>query len=84
MAYLRFMIDFAIPEDPNGTLVGGLKIPTILADKIPVIRQAILNLKGYAENINEGLPNEEETTKAKWHICRHDQTDPPPCVEVDI
>ncbi len=73
MAFLRFELSLAVKEDPTGTLVAGIKIPTALATKIPAIRQAVQTLKSYASKINEGQPNEEATTRAVFHICRHDE-----------
>ena len=72
MALLRFNLDLAIPEDPAGTLVAGVKINSLLAQKIPDIRDAIRGLKSYATKINAGQLNEEITVKASWHICHHD------------
>ena len=43
-------------------------------------------LRNSAEKINAGLPNEENTTKATWHICKHDEAIPENCslTEVEI
>jgi len=30
----------------------------------------------YSERINEGKENEEDTIKAKFHICKHDIGEP--------
>ncbi len=73
MAFLRFEISLAVKEDPTGTLVAGIKIPTALATKIPAIRQAIQTLKSFASKINAGKPNEENTVRFKRHICHHDE-----------
>ena len=83
MSYLKVEISLAIPGDTNGTLVlagkdeqgnpvGGIKIPTALAKKLPAIRTAIKDLKSYARKINEGQPNEEMTVQADVLICHHD------------
>jgi len=72
MPGLRFTLDLYIPEDPNGTLVAGVKIPTALATRIPAIRQAIQDFKSYATRINVGKPGEELTVKATYHVCHHD------------
>ncbi len=72
MAGLRFRLDLFIPEDPNGTLVAGVKIPTVLTSQVPTIRQGIRFLKGYARKINVGAANEEMTVRAVFHTCRHD------------
>lgn len=63
MSYLRFMIDLAIKEP----------IPDELSEQLDVIRTHIRTLKSYASKINEGLLNEEDTTRAKYHKCRHDE-----------
>ena len=76
MSLIRFNLDLAIPEDPNGTLVAGVKINSSLAQKIPAIRNAIRALKAYAVKINAGAVNEEATVKASWHICHHDENKP--------
>ena len=36
-------------------------------------RALILQGKVYAEKINAGLDNEENTVSARYHICRHDE-----------
>ena len=84
MPYLRFTLDLAIPEDSTGTLMAGIKIPTALANRIPAIRQGILDLKSYARKINAGAAHEEMTVKATWHVCYHDEANPQPCAEQDI
>ena len=68
-----------VPESATGTVVAGVKIPTALANKIPAIRQAILDLKAYASKINEGQPNEEMSVKATYHKCYHNETPTKPC-----
>lgn len=81
MAGLRFQLDLYVDEDPTGTLVAGVKIPTALAGKIPVIRDAIRVLKSCASKINEGKDNEEATITAKYHVCYHNEVPPKPCGE---
>lgn len=84
MSCLRFELSLAIPEDPNGTLilattdedgnpVGGIRINSTLASKLPEIKTAIQRLKALSININEGQPNEEKTTRAIYRICYHDE-----------
>ena len=63
MALWRCNIQLAIPLDIYNA------IP--LAKKV-VARDVIRDLKALAVKINEGLPNEEMTVKASWHICNHD------------
>ena len=79
MSGLRFNLDLYIDEDPAGTLVAGVKIPTALANKIPAIRQAVRDLKAYATKINVGGVNEEMTVKAVFHVCYHNEPIPKPC-----
>ena len=79
MSGLRFQLDIYIDEDPTGTLVAGVKIPTALATKIPTIRQAIRDLKAYATKINAGKPDEEMTVRATYHIDYHNEVPPKPC-----
>ncbi len=81
MAGLRFQLDCYVDEDPTGTLVAGVKIPTALATKIPAIQDAIRALKSYSTKINEGADNEEMTVRAQYQICYHNETPPKPCGE---
>ena len=84
MAVLRFELSLSIPEDSSGTLilsskdelgqdVGGIRIPSTLASKIPAIKDGIRFLMSFSSKINEGLPNEEQTTRAILRICYHDE-----------
>jgi len=41
-----------------------------------VIRNAIKQLAMYSERINTGRANEEDTVRAKFHICNHDINEP--------
>ena len=79
MAGLRFQLDLYINEDPTGTLVAGVKIPTALANKIPAIKQAVNDLKAFATRINAGKVNEEMTVRAKYHVCYHNEVVMKPC-----
>ena len=63
MSYLRFTVDLAVKEP----------LPPTLAEKLPAIRQQILQLKAFATRINQGRPNEEMTVKATYHVCRHEE-----------
>jgi hypothetical protein len=81
VAGLRFTLDLYIDEDPAGTLVAGVKIPTALATKIPAIRQAVRDLKVYAKKVNAGKVNEELTVKASYHICYHNEAIVKPCAQ---
>jgi len=75
MSYWRGQLDLAIPEAVWN------KIP--LARKI-AFRDAVRAMKALSVKINEGLPNEEMTVKASWHICNHDTEPHTPCVEQEI
>ena len=63
MSYFRFSLDLAVPEDVYKGISLAVK---------QNIRDRIRELKAYAQKINEGQANEEDTIRAKWHICRHD------------
>lgn len=75
MANRRYRIDIAIPE---------VIPPALLQKPTPaqltaignmtwaeIIVQMFQRLKSYSEKINAGTLKEEDTTIAKWHICRH-------------
>jgi hypothetical protein len=74
MAGLRFQLDLFIKETPTGTVIDGVRIPTVLASKIPTIRQAIKDLKAYASNAGN-----ESTIRAVYHKCYHDEEPTRPC-----
>jgi len=63
----RFRIDIAVPEAVYDAIPAATKT---------AIRDKIRYLKARAVKINEGLPNEEMTVKAKWHKCGHDEGKP--------
>ena len=67
MALIRIQADLAIPIDVY---------EAIPADKKQAIRDAIRFLKLLAVKINGGKDNEEMTTRAVYHICRHDEGRP--------
>lgn len=69
MSYIRFTLDLAVKQP----------IPSALQTKLPVIRDAIRQLKTYAEKINAGASNEEMTVRAVYHICHHDESPSLPC-----
>ena len=77
MAGLRFNISCYVDEDPNGKEVAisgvKLKLPSEFVDRIPAIRDAVRKLKSFSSKINEGKDNEEMTTVAQFHICRHNE-----------
>lgn len=83
MAGVRLRIDFFVPEDTNGTYVAAfdMKIADAAAAQIPTFKSSVNNLQALAEKINESGADEEATTDAKWHICRHDEDPLQPCGE---
>jgi len=79
MAYLRYNIQLAIPLDNKGDPPQGTK-----AD-IVTLEECVRRLRGKAQVINKGLPNEEDTVVANRHICHHDEPNNKiPCVPVEI
>ena len=52
------------------------KTPAQLNAEFPQLLPAIKALKNKASKINAGLPNEEMTISAKYHICNHDENKP--------
>ena len=79
MASLRLEISLSIPESQTGTKIlaidgkGGIVLPKNVVDKLKVVRSTIRDFKQYARKINEGQPNEEETVRAIFRICFHDE-----------
>ena len=63
MSYLRLILDLAVKEP----------LPSKLADKLSEIQEGIRFIKSFASKINEGKVNEEDTTKAVYHRCLHDE-----------
>ena len=83
MANKRYKLDLAIPETIPPAL---LKKPTPAQINAisqmtwaEIIVEMIRRLKSYSNKINAGTSKEEDTTIAKWHICRH--ADNMPCDE---
>lgn len=74
MSYTRINIDLAF-KNP---------MPTVVKNKLNELKVMVKQGQVYAEKINEGLPNEENTVKASYHICYHDEPNPTPCVEIEI
>jgi len=81
MAGLRFQIIFDgfLPEDPDGTLVAGIKIPTAFAVKIPAIKDKVHDVEAFVASMNRVLGGEELALSATYHICYHDETPHKPC-----
>jgi len=75
MSLIRFSLDLAIPEKVYSA---------IPADKKTAFRARIRELKALAVKINAGLPNEEMTVRAVFHICHHDTSDQPCEAEQEI
>ena len=73
MSYIRITIDLAFKQP----------LPTAVKNKLDELKALIVQGKAYAEKINAGSPNEENTVRAVWHICRHDEGNEP-CVEQEI
>ncbi len=63
MSYTRIRIDLAFKNPMSSTV----------KDKLNELKTLIKQGKNYAEKINEGKPNEENTVNASWHICNHDE-----------
>jgi len=66
-----------------------LAIPLSVWNAIPVARKLAFRdevraLKALAVKINEGLPEEEMTVKARYHVCHHDTGDQPCEEEIEI
>jgi len=66
MSYLRYNIQLAIKEPVSGS------IKKITKD----FEKLVEDVRKYTVRINDGQGNEEETVKATWHICRHDEGKP--------
>ena len=49
------------------------KTPQQVNTEFPNLLPAIKALKNKASKINTGLPNEEMTVTAKYHLCRNDE-----------
>jgi len=64
MALIRIRCDLAIPKKIANK-------PAVKA-KLVELYNLLKLAKSYAIKINEGLPNEEMTIWAGWHICHHD------------
>ena len=48
------------------------KTPQQVNKEHPNLLNLIKKAKAKASKINEGLPNEEMTIKASYHVCHHD------------
>ncbi len=75
MAYIRFTIDGAVPQDTYNALPAATKT---------AIRDKFLQLKALCRKINAGMPNEEATVRFRYHICHHDTPGVPCESEQDI
>jgi len=74
MSGLRFRIDLFVPLDSKTE-----KVDSVLQTKIDTIKTSILDFRQYSQKINPGKEAEEDTTKAVFHKCYHDETPPKPC-----
>jgi len=89
MSLYRYNINLALPKPiPNvfDTKPTSKELTWISNHTwIEIIREAILRLKAHSVIINPEKPNVEDTIKAVYHICYHDETPPKPCeTPVDI
>uniref|UniRef100_A0A6M3IID2 Uncharacterized protein n=1 Tax=viral metagenome TaxID=1070528 RepID=A0A6M3IID2_9ZZZZ len=75
MALIRFRLDLAIPQNVFNNIPAARKL---------AFRDEVRALKALAVRINEGLPEEEMTVKAKYHVCHHDTGDQPCEEELEI
>jgi len=66
MSYTRIRIDLAF-KNP---------LPHAVKNKLDEMKALVVQGKAYAEKINAGLDTEENTVRAAWHICRHDEGKP--------
>jgi len=87
MANRRFIIDLAIPETIPSALLQNPTPAQLTAmgnmTWLDIIKTMIQRLRTYSEKINAGTTREEDTIRAKQHICRH--ADGLPCdPETDI
>ena len=48
-------------------------MPTAVKNKLAGLKALVLQGKAYAEKINAGTAQEENTVRAMWHVCRHDE-----------
>ena len=62
MSFRRLEISLAVPEPLSPSLEGQWN----------GLLNHIKAFKKSSVKINEGKANEENTTKATWHVCRHD------------
>ncbi len=66
MSLMRVQIDLAFPMPLSDTI----------KTRLEALKAEIIKAKAYAVKINAGLPNQETTVKASYHICRHDEGGP--------
>ncbi len=69
MSYLRFIVDLAIKQP----------ISSGLQAQLSAIATQILRLQSESEKINPGQIMEENSTRATYHVCHHDEHPPKPC-----
>jgi hypothetical protein len=67
MAYLRINIDMAFK----------MPLAPAVQTKLNELKALVTQGKAYAEKINAGKPEEENTVRASYHICHHDEGDKP-------
>jgi len=80
MSGYRFMFDLFIPFEKDTK-----DIPADLKKDILIIREQMVKLKEYAQKItptdSTGNRMTEETDKATFHVCHHDENPVKPCGE---
>jgi len=76
MAFLRIQVDLAIPAD--------IAKKTAVKAKLLELYALLKLAKAYSIRINDGSANEEDTTRASYRICHHDENNVPCEPEVEI
>ena len=74
MSGTRLQIDFFFKD----------MMPRQVNEAFPQLLPAIKAAKAKASKINEGKDNEENTTKAIYYLCNHDEAVHSPCIPQEI
>lgn len=75
MSYTRISIDLAFKNPMSNTV----------KNKLQELKTLAKQGKTYAKKINEGQPNEENTVRATYHVCYHDEPgNNAPCTDIEI
>ncbi|KKL97512.1 hypothetical protein LCGC14_1833740 [marine sediment metagenome] len=67
MSLRRLQLDLAVQEDKDG------KLPSALEGQWTGLLNHIKAFKNASIKINKGLVNEEDTIRATYHKCFHDE-----------